>query len=153
MEKFDRLLVKIAPILVIVSLLAVPIGVWYKQKVAIPNQYPPGTKIFNLTGVGELGSYTLNNVGGYNYWNGAGKKADNIVVNKGDKVVFRLTSADVAHSFYIPEFGVDVTGIKAGHVYEASFVADKVGTFTYRCREFCGPPHPTMFGTITVKEN
>lgn len=153
MEKFDRIMVKSALFLVIVSLLAVPIGVWYYQKVSIPNQYPAGTKVFNITGYGELGQWTLDNVDGTNYWRGAGERLDNLVVNKGDKVVLRLTSADVFHSFAIPDLGIQSDFVKAGHITEVSFVADKAGIYTFRCRETCSPAHPAMFGTLTVIDN
>jgi heme/copper-type cytochrome/quinol oxidase subunit 2 len=74
-----------------------------------------------------------------------------IVVNKGDHVTIRLTSADVTHGLYIPELGVNET-ISYGEEKIINIVADKVGKFKIRCSVTCGPLHPFMVGEFVVEE-
>jgi heme/copper-type cytochrome/quinol oxidase subunit 2 len=154
MGRFDRLMVKIAPLLVLLIVLVVPLGAWAYENKYIPAQYPPGAKVINLTGYGAHGMWTKQKVNGLNYWKGLGQVAEyasEIVVNEGDLVVFRLNSVDVQHSFAIPELGLDAGFVKVGQITELSFVADKPGTYTFICKEFCSPAHPAMFGVLTVK--
>lgn len=151
MNKFDKFMSKIAVLLVIGLMAAVPLGIWYYRNVSIPAQYPPNTKIFNLMAYGRNGQWTLGTISGANYWRGAGGRLEEIVVNKGDNVVFRLTSADVQHSFAIPELKIKSDFVKPGYLTEVKFVADKPGTYTFQCQEFCSPAHPAMFGRLVVK--
>ena len=74
-----------------------------------------------------------------------------IEVEKGDKVILKVTSADVEHGFSIPAFGVDVK-VKKGETETVEFVADKVGTFTFACSVYCGTGHSTMKGILVVNE-
>lgn len=73
-----------------------------------------------------------------------------IKVKKGDTVVLKLKTVDVAHSYTIPEFGINVA-IKPGETAVAEFVADKTGTFTSSCTTYCGVGHAGMKGTIIVE--
>lgn len=151
MEKFDRFIANIAGILVVVLLAAVPLGIWYYEKEYIPSKYPPGAKIFELWAYGRNGQWTLGKINGLNYWRGAGGRLDEIVVNKGDTVVIRVNSADTTHSFSIPDLNIDAGIFKAGFPAEVTFVADKSGSYMFRCREFCGPGHPALFARLVVK--
>ena len=72
-----------------------------------------------------------------------------ITVNKGDKVVLTLTTADVAHGFSLPDFGIDQR-IEPGATATVTFVADKAGTFTWRCNIPCGAGHQHMTGKLVV---
>jgi cytochrome c oxidase subunit II len=72
-----------------------------------------------------------------------------ITVNKGDTVKINVTSSDVGHGFSLPEFGVDLKPA-VGETATAEFVADKTGTFTFRCNVFCGSGHQGMKGTLIV---
>ena len=73
-----------------------------------------------------------------------------IKVTKGDTVVLKLKTVDVAHSYSIPEFGINAE-IKPGETTVAEFVADKVGTFTSSCKTYCGVGHKGMTGTLIVE--
>ncbi len=73
-----------------------------------------------------------------------------IKVKKGDKVVLKLTSTDVAHGFNLPDFGIDEKFDK-GETKTVEFVADKIGTFTFNCNVPCGAGHKAMTGTIVVE--
>lgn len=73
-----------------------------------------------------------------------------ITVNKGDTVVINITSTDVSHGFFIPDFNVN-TSISAGKTSSVSFVASKTGTFSFSCSVFCGSGHGSMTGVLIVK--
>lgn len=73
-----------------------------------------------------------------------------IKVKKGDTVVLKMISVDVAHGVYIPDFGINAT-IKPGETNIVEFVADKTGTFAFSCNIPCGVGHKAMTGTIVVE--
>jgi cytochrome c oxidase subunit II len=152
MNKFDRVVARIALPLVIMLLAAVPLGIWYYEKVEIPKQYPPGAKIIEMWAYGRDGQWTLGKINGINYWQGAGGRMDQVVVHKGDTVVFRVNSADVTHSFSIPDLGILARYILPGYPLSVQFVADKPGSYEIRCREFCSPGHPAMFARLVVED-
>ncbi len=152
MERLDRVISNMALYLVIGLMALVPLGIWYHEKIYIPSQYPPNAKILEIWGYGRNGQWTLGKISAANYWHGAGGRLQEILVNKGDTVVLRLNSADVQHSFSIPDLKIDAGLVKPGFVTEVKFVADKAGEYTFRCREFCSPLHPAMFGRLVVKD-
>lgn len=61
----------------------------------------------------------------------------------GEPVRLRLTSADVIHSFWVPELAGKMDMLPDG-VNELVLVADRPGIFTARCAEFCGLHHTDM---------
>ncbi len=73
-----------------------------------------------------------------------------ITVNKGDKVKITITSTDVAHGFSLPDFNINER-LEPNQPVTVEFVADKVGTFTFRCNVPCGSGHSSMKGTLIVK--
>ena len=73
-----------------------------------------------------------------------------ITVNKGDTVKFTLTSIDVKHGFNLPDFNVN-EALEPNKPVTVQFVADKTGTFTFRCSVPCGAGHREMTGTLIVK--
>ncbi len=64
-----------------------------------------------------------------------------IVVKKGQKVTLIVSSADVYHGFMIEAYGINEVIPPSGTV-KITFVADKAGTFEYRCSVYCGEPWP-----------
>ena len=75
-----------------------------------------------------------------------------IEVNRGDRVVITLRSDDVVHGLYIDGYDVDITA-EPGKPAQASFVADRVGKFKFRCSVSCGALHPFMIGELVVGPN
>ncbi|MBI5391243.1 cupredoxin domain-containing protein [Candidatus Woesearchaeota archaeon] len=73
-----------------------------------------------------------------------------ITVKKGTKVTLKITSLDVPHGFSIADFNVDAQ-LQPGATQDVSFVADKAGTFTFRCNLYCGEGHSGMQGTLVVE--
>ena len=75
---------------------------------------------------------------------------ENIVLQRGQPVVFEVTSSDVHHGFNLPEFGVRADALP-GVTSKVSLVPDKAGTFTFHCDYFCGSGHEDMEGSIVVQ--
>lgn len=75
--------------------------------------------------------------------------APELVVPVGEPVRFRLTSADVVHSFYLPDRRFERDAIPGRTVaFELRF--DRVGVHAGRCAVYCGLPHTQMRFTVRV---
>jgi heme/copper-type cytochrome/quinol oxidase subunit 2 len=72
-------------------------------------------------------------------------------VDQGDHVVLSLRSADVKHGFQLKPYGIKRVIPKGGEVVTVEFVADKPGTFSFSCSEYCGPRHRSMKGSLVVR--
>ena len=59
------------------------------------------------------------------------------------KVRFLITSGDVLHAWWIPQFGVKKDAIP-GYINEAWTNVDSAGTFRGQCAELCGKDHGYM---------
>jgi cytochrome c oxidase subunit 2 len=66
-----------------------------------------------------------------------------LVVPVDTKVRLLVTSADVLHSWWVPEFGVKKDAIP-GFINETWFEATQTGTFRGQCAELCGMDHGFM---------
>jgi cytochrome c oxidase subunit 2 len=68
---------------------------------------------------------------------------ERMVVPVDTKVRLLVTSADVLHSWWMPDFGVKKDAIP-GYVNETWFQATETGTFRGQCAELCGMDHGFM---------
>jgi heme/copper-type cytochrome/quinol oxidase subunit 2 len=75
-----------------------------------------------------------------------------IHVNPGDHVTIDLVSTDVVHGLYIDGYDLNVAA-DPGQTATLSFVADKAGSFRFRCSVTCGALHPFMIGKFNVGSN
>lgn len=64
-------------------------------------------------------------------------------------VVVHLSSEDVIHSFFLPEFRVK-QDVVPGMDLSAWFEATEPGEYTLACAELCGTGHTRMMGSVTV---
>jgi cytochrome c oxidase subunit 2 len=64
-------------------------------------------------------------------------------------VVLNITSGDVVHSFYVPDFLYKIQAIP-GQINEMHFRAEEIGTFTGQCAQFCGLNHAQMLLRVDV---
>ena len=74
-----------------------------------------------------------------------------IVVRQGQPVRLYLTSTDVLHGLYLPDFKIN-REIRKGEITAVDFVPNKAGTFPFRCSVFCGVGHMGMSGKLIVVE-
>jgi cytochrome c oxidase subunit II len=80
----------------------------------------------------------------------SGRQSINVLSVPKDRVVtLDVTSADVAHSWWVPAFGGKIDAIpgKTNHTW---FQAEKAGNYPIRCAEFCGIQHAAMHGFVHV---
>ena len=67
----------------------------------------------------------------------------------GETVEFNLTSADVLHAFWVPEF-LYKRDVIPDHPNHFQVTATKTGTFLGHCSELCGVYHSRMLFTLKV---
>jgi heme/copper-type cytochrome/quinol oxidase subunit 2 len=77
---------------------------------------------------------------------------ETIHVNPGDRVTIDLVATDVVHGLYIDGYDLNVTA-DPGQTATLSFVADRSGSFRFRCSVTCGALHPFMIGKLNVGSN
>jgi heme/copper-type cytochrome/quinol oxidase subunit 2 len=70
-------------------------------------------------------------------------------VNPGDTVTISLTSTDVAHGLYVDGYDLSVQA-DPGQTATLTFVADRRGSFRFRCNITCGALHPFLIGKLKV---
>ncbi len=74
---------------------------------------------------------------------------NDVYVEEGQHVIFVIRSADVVHSFFLPDFNLKVDAFP-NETYETWIHADRVGDYDMYCAEFCGLEHGEMRGTLHV---
>jgi cytochrome c oxidase subunit II len=67
----------------------------------------------------------------------------------GETVQFNLTSPDVVHAFWVPEF-LFKRDVIPGHPNHFQITATQTGTFTGHCSELCGVYHSRMLFTLKI---
>jgi cytochrome c oxidase subunit II len=70
-------------------------------------------------------------------------------IPEGETVEFNLTSPDVIHAFWVPEF-LFKRDVIPGHPNHFSITATQTGTFTGHCSELCGIYHSRMLFTLKI---
>ncbi len=78
-------------------------------------------------------------------------KRNQLHVPVGRPVWVTLTSEDVIHSFFLPEFRVKQDAVP-GMEIPVWFEATRAGEYTLGCAELCGTGHTRMKGSVTVHE-
>jgi len=79
-------------------------------------------------------------------------KPGQIQLNLGDRVTLELVSMDVVHGLYLDGYDLSLTA-DPGQTARLTFVADRAGSFRFRCNVTCGAMHPFMIGKLTVGPN
>ncbi|MHB1343462.1 MAG: cytochrome c oxidase subunit II [Thermoleophilia bacterium] len=76
--------------------------------------------------------------------------ANEIHVPEGREIGIDLESADVIHSFWVPQIG-GKTDLVPGHTNHTGFLAATRGTYLGECAEFCGLQHAHMRFYLVVE--
>jgi cytochrome c oxidase subunit II len=66
-----------------------------------------------------------------------------------EPIQFNLTSNDVMHEFFVPEFFF-MRNAMPGHPNVFTWTPNKIGTFQGQCAEYCGLGHPGMRFVVKV---
>jgi|TARA_Y100000310_G_scaffold304121_1_gene342996 cytochrome c oxidase subunit 2 len=72
-----------------------------------------------------------------------------ISANVGDTLRLKVTSSDVAHGFYLPDYGINEQ-ILPGQTTIIEFKVTKPGQVLFACSVMCGAGHGSMRGSFTV---
>jgi cytochrome c oxidase subunit 2 len=80
-----------------------------------------------------------------------GLSSQELYLPRDRKVLFRLTSTDVIHSFWIPEFRIKQDAVP-GLWTELRVTPTEVGNYRVRCAELCGYAHSAMYAPVVVVE-
>ena len=75
-----------------------------------------------------------------------------LIVNPGDRVTIELTATDVVHGLSIDGYNLATTA-DPGQTARLTFVANRQGSFRFRCSVTCGNLHPFMIGKLEVGQN
>ena len=70
-------------------------------------------------------------------------ESDQLYLPLNRPVVFRVTSDDVIHSFWVPEMGIKVDA-NPGMTTTTQTIPDRLGVFHVKCAELCGLLHADM---------
>lgn len=84
----------------------------------------------------------------FDYPEGA-KTVNELVVPVGKPVKLLMSSKDVIHSFFVPDFRVKMD-VLPNRYSVTWFEATHVGNYNLFCTEFCGDGHSTMIGKVKV---
>jgi len=81
--------------------------------------------------------------------NGVSVISDELHLIKGKQVLLRMTSSDVIHSFWVPEFRVK-QDLVPGRITELRITPVLEGNYKVRCAELCGTSHAYMEKPVVV---
>jgi cytochrome c oxidase subunit 2 len=73
-----------------------------------------------------------------------------VEIPAGTRVVFRITATDHDHGFEIEGLKDSCIKIKKGETGTFEYLAEKPGTYRFKCCDFCGFGHRRMKGEIKV---
>jgi cytochrome c oxidase subunit 2 len=81
--------------------------------------------------------------------NGISVVSDELHVPVGKQILLRMTSNDVIHSFWVPEFRVK-QDLVPGRITELRITPTLEGNYKVRCAELCGTSHYSMEKPVIV---
>lgn len=80
-----------------------------------------------------------------------GVSSSELYLPRGRQILFKITSTDVIHSFWVPEFRIKQDAVP-GRWTELRVTPTEVGDYRIRCAELCGYAHTTMYAPVVVVE-
>ena len=72
-----------------------------------------------------------------------------LVIPVGKTVAANVTSIDVVHSWFVPDFGIKMDA-NPGRINHIWFQVEKLGKYQGQCAELCGVLHGQMFINVNV---
>ncbi len=79
------------------------------------------------------------------------REINELHVPRGQAIKLLLTSEDVIHSFFVPDFRVHMD-VLPGRYTSVWFQATEEGTYHLFCSQYCGTNHAGMIGRVVVLE-
>jgi cytochrome c oxidase subunit II len=103
----------------------------------------PEAMVVNVTGLQWSWTFEYPSAGGLNV------VSDELHLPVGKQVLLRMTSNDVIHSFWVPEFRVK-QDLVPGRLTELRITPTLEGNYMVRCAELCGTSHAYMEKPVIV---
>jgi cytochrome c oxidase subunit II len=104
----------------------------------------PPDNALQIYGVGKQWMWKFQHMEGH-------REINELHVPVGTPVKVTLTSEDVIHSFYVPDFRTK-TDVLPGRYTTVWFQATRPGSYRLYCAEYCGTKHSGMIGWIRALE-
>jgi cytochrome c oxidase subunit 2 len=119
---------------------------WRNENVLLDRSKPVDV---NIQVVGNQWSWDFNYLDDDVHVEGTTDQPPTLVLPQNENVQFTLTSSDVIHSFWVPDFlfKMDVFPSDPNVI---QMRPTKLGTFAGRCAEFCGLDHSRMIFSVKV---
>jgi cytochrome c oxidase subunit 2 len=130
----------VLPTLLLVVLMAFTIVVW--KQIQFPNTVAALT--MEVVGHQFNWEYRYPGMQGSLY---STKDAMHLPYGKPVKIL--VSSGDVIHQFWVPEFRLKISAVP-GMVTQLNLTPTRAGTFDIACSEYCGANHSVMQGTLVV---
>ncbi|MFG1951619.1 cytochrome c oxidase subunit II [Micromonospora sp. NPDC048830] len=111
--------------------------------------YGVGLRDLAALGAGQGRDALTVEVTGHKWWwevrypDASGATANEIHIPVGERVKVRLRTADVLHSFWVPQL-MPKTDLIAGETRETWLEARQAGSYRGQCAEYCGTQHAHM---------
>ena len=131
----------IVPTILLVILIWASINVWYKL------QFGTASPAMTMEVVGHQFYFEYRYPG---LKSSVYSKTDPMHLPVGKSVRILISSADVIHSFWVPDFRLKLAAVP-GLVQTMNFTPTKTGTFDVVCAEYCGVDHSVMQGKLVVE--
>ncbi len=129
---------------IIPALILVVIGIYSTQMTYAIQQTPADVVAINVHG--QKWSWEFEYPGGF-------KKTNDLRLPAGKNVLFKISSKDVIHSFWIPEFRIKQDAVPGRETQFPVKVDAKSGqTLRVICAEYCGTAHAMMTSKITIMD-
>lgn len=120
------------------------LGMFFSGYVGFKNLRTPPDDAFVVKVTGRMWVWS------FEYENG--KKSDTLYVPLSKPIKVLITSNDVNHSFYLPDFRVKEDAVP-GRVNMLWFKPQQVGTYNIACAEYCGLSHYNMYAKLVVMDD
>jgi len=85
------------------------------------------------------------------YYPDAGVSSSELYLPRGEPILFRITSEDVIHDFWVPEFRIKQDAVP-GQWHSLRITPTEAGDYTVLCNEMCGYAHAQMLAPVHVVE-
>jgi cytochrome c oxidase subunit 2 len=127
---------------VIPLIIVLGFGVWGAQHLTEITGAEPNELLIEVTGFQYGWSFAYPEYG---------VTSSELYLPSGRQVHFLLTSRDVIHSFWVPEFRIKQDAVP-GRWTHLRVTPTEVGNYRVRCAELCGYAHAAMYAPVIVVE-
>lgn len=127
----------IVPLVIVMAL-----GVWGAQHLNEITASDPGELVIEVTGF-QFGWR-------FDYPD-QGVSSSELYLPKDRQILFKITSTDVIHSFWVPEFRIKQDAVP-GRWTTLRVTPTELGDYRVRCAELCGYAHSAMYAPVVVVE-